>query len=81
MEDNINGSTENLVELNQSLNRRRKKLCVIGTLTILGVLLLAVILFFMITDPQPTDSQPTDPQPTDPLPKFLTNSKCATDIQ
>ena len=66
MEDNINESTETLLDLNQSLKYRRKKLYAIGTLTILGVLLLAVILFFAITDS---------------LEKFLTNSKCATDIQ
>jgi hypothetical protein len=66
MEDNNKEAVENLVDLNQSLNRRRKKLYVIGTFTILGVLLLAVILFFAITDS---------------LEKFLTNSKCATDIQ
>ena len=66
MEDNNKEAVENLVDLNQSLNRRRKKLYVIGTFTILGVLLLAVILFFAITDS---------------LEKFLANSKCATDIQ
>jgi hypothetical protein len=49
MEDNINGSTENLVELNQSLNRRKKKLCAIGTFTILGVLLLSAILFYALS--------------------------------
>ena len=48
MEDNINESTETLLNLNQSLKYRRKKLCAIGTLTILGVLLLATILFFAL---------------------------------
>ena len=66
MEDNISESRETLMNLNQSLNRRRKKLYVIGTFTILGVLLLAVILFFAITDPE--------------VKGFLLNSKCATDI-
>ena len=67
MEDNISESRETLMNLNQSLNRRRKKLYVIGTFTILGVLLLATILFFAITGPE--------------VKGFLINSKCATDIQ
>ena len=45
MEDNINESTETLLNLNQSLKYRRKKLWTIGTFTILGVLLLSTILF------------------------------------
>ena len=49
MEDNNKEAVENLVNLNQSLNRRRKKLCAIGTFTILGVLLLATILFFALS--------------------------------
>ena len=67
MEDNNKEAVENLVDLNQSLNRRRKKLYVIGTFTILGALLLATILFFAITGPE--------------VKGFLLNSKCATDIQ
>ena len=47
MEDNINFSTETLMNSNQS-KIRRKKWCVIGTITILGVLLLATILFFAL---------------------------------
>ncbi len=47
MEDNKNESREALLNLNQSLNRR-KKYCAIGTLTILGVLLVATILFFAL---------------------------------
>ena len=48
MEDNKNESRETLVNLNQSLNRR-KKYCAIGTFTILGVLLLAMILYFALS--------------------------------
>ena len=47
MEDNNKEAIENLVNLNQSLNRR-KKYCAIGTFTILGVLLVATILFFAL---------------------------------
>ena len=69
MEDNINESKEILVNSDQS-KIRRKKWCVIGTITILGVLLLATILFFAL-------SKVTDPE----VKGFLLNSKCATDIQ
>ena len=71
MEDNINESTETLLNLNQSLKYRRKKLWTIGTFTILGVLLLSTILFLSLS------YSVTDPE----VKGFLLSSKCATDIQ
>ena len=47
MEDNINDSKEILVNSDQS-KIRRKKWCVIGAITIVGVLLLAMILYFTL---------------------------------
>ena len=49
MEDNNKEAVENLVDLNQGLNRRRKKFYVIGTFAILGVLLFSAIVFFALS--------------------------------